>query len=262
MAFSPGFRFDRTIYAVVKPSIPGYLDRSVLLRSLDGGLSWETAANADAQLMSIAVTSDGRLWGGSYTGEVKRILPDSLTWRPVAPPTAVAPTATRPPSVLPTPTVLAPPGGLYWPDNALRSVWQNQKVSGALGWATEPAALSVWAARQYFERGTMIWREDTRRIYVLSDDGKVSEYEDTWTEGQPDSDPNIVAPANLQQPRRGFGKLWRSNAAVREQMGWALTEELGYTAQAQTFQSGIIIVIDGACYIVKNANGPALWFHP
>jgi len=43
----------------------------------------------------------------------------------------------------------------------------------------------VGAAYEPFERGHMIWRDDTREIYVLYEDGSYESYEDTWQEGDP-----------------------------------------------------------------------------
>jgi hypothetical protein len=118
------------------------------------------------------------------------------------------------------------------------------------GWAScpyRPPALS-WAAEQPFERGRMIWLEgipgeSTRSgdaegplIYVLYEDGRFPQwqrFEDTWVEGQPESDPSIVPPVGLVQPIRGFGQLWRENDRVRERLGWALDPERGYDGAYQ-----------------------------
>jgi len=106
-------------------------------------------------------------------------------------------------------------------------------------------ASTSWAAEQPFEHGRMIWLEDvgsgalTRIIFVLYDDGKFALFEDTWTEGQPESDPAFVPPAGLLQPIRGFGKLWRENESVQEKLGWATAQEQGFDTvfQAQIAES-------------------------
>jgi len=103
------------------------------------------------------------------------------------------------------------------------------------------AASQVPAAQQYFEHGRMIWMQSlTLRdrttggvIFVLYDTGQFKRYDDTWTEGQPESDPAIVPPAGLQQPIRGFGKLWRENADIQTALGWALNAEVGFTGAWQ-----------------------------
>ena len=59
---------------------------------------------------------------------------------------------------------------------------------------------------QEFEHGRMIWLEDVgvlaRVIFVLYDDGQFAMFSDTWTEGEPESDPAFVPPAGLLQPVR------------------------------------------------------------
>jgi len=97
------------------------------------------------------------------------------------------------------------------------------------------------AAEQRFERGRMIWMESLTLhdrttggvIFVFYDTGQFKRYDDTWTEGQPESDPTIVPPAGVLQPIRGFGKLWRENADIRTTLGWALSTEVGFTGAWQ-----------------------------
>lgn len=99
-------------------------------------------------------------------------------------------------------------------------------------------ASASWAAEQPFEHGRMIWLEDVgvlaRVILVLYDDGQFAMFDDTWTEGDPESDPAFVPPAGLLQPIRGFGKLWRENAGVRDKLGWATAGEQGFDTVFQT----------------------------
>ena len=122
------------------------------------------------------------------------------------------------------------------------------------------------AAEQSFENGRMIWLEEIqgdsfvqqRLILVFYGGGSYAQYEDTWTEDQPESDPALVPPGGLLQPIRGFGKLWRENPDVRDQLGWAIAPEQGFesTWQQQFRESipsvafvrtldGQIIQIDG-----------------
>lgn len=94
------------------------------------------------------------------------------------------------------------------------------------------------AAEQPFEHGWMIWLKELRyspdhvienAIVVLYEDGRWKKFDDTWQPGEPESDPTIVPPAGLYQPLRGFGKLWRNESYnLRQQLGWALTEEQGF----------------------------------
>ncbi|MBX3083816.1 MAG: hypothetical protein KF716_19435 [Anaerolineae bacterium] len=100
--------------------------------------------------------------------------------------------------------------------------------------AFSASAVSSGAAQQIFEHGVMIWLETERRIYVLYDDKNSpawASYPDSFTDGQQDSDPTITAPPGLLQPVRGFGLVWRTQAGVRDRLGWATLPEIGYTAQ-------------------------------
>jgi hypothetical protein len=108
-------------------------------------------------------------------------------------------------------------------------------------------ASATWAAEQRFEHGRMIWLQEvhgggttyTGVIIVLYDDGRYEKYQDTWAEGEPESDPAIVPPAGLYQPIRGFGKLWRNTPTVRDRLGWATGLEQGFDTfwQAQIAES-------------------------
>jgi len=94
-----------------------------------------------------------------------------------------------------------------------------------------------WAAHEPFERGHMIWREDTREIYALYDDGGYETYPDTWQEG----DPVVIEgtpPPDLYAPVRGFGNLYASRPQVRERLGWATAPEGGYTMWVETIPGG------------------------
>jgi hypothetical protein len=91
----------------------------------------------------------------------------------------------------------------------------------------------VPAAYEPFEGGHMVWRGDTREIYVLYDNGSYETYQDTWNEGEPI---NIeeTPPQGLLPPVRGFGKLWTSQPSVRDRLGWATAEEIGYSMLIET----------------------------
>ncbi|MBN1813452.1 MAG: hypothetical protein JXA14_16565 [Anaerolineae bacterium] len=110
----------------------------------------------------------------------------------------------------------------------------------------EPSA--TWAAEQPFENGRMAWLEEVRgetfvtqrQILVFYNDGKYEQYQDAWMEGQPESDPSIVPPSGLYQPIRGFGKVWRENTSVRDNLGWATVPEQGFDSfWQQRFQESL-----------------------
>jgi len=98
--------------------------------------------------------------------------------------------------------------------------------------------ISTALARLEFERGEMIWVQAEQAIYVLFRDFQApywASYPDTFLEGTPEREAGLVGPLGLwQQPRRGFGQLWRTTPTVRDRLGWALREwEDAYTATIQ-----------------------------
>ncbi|MBN1562661.1 MAG: hypothetical protein JXA10_02400 [Anaerolineae bacterium] len=91
-------------------------------------------------------------------------------------------------------------------------------------------------AEQGFEHGRMIWLRHNQQIWVTiqsEDDPKRGDwycYNDSYEEGEPEIDPDLIPPEGLVQPRRGFGKLWRTNEDLRESLGWATTTEFELTS--------------------------------
>ncbi len=135
-----------------------------------------------------------------------------------------------------------------------------QKLTGAdaelnaeglgLGCPREPAA-PVFAARQHFERGQMIWREDRKWIYVLYNDGRWEGHADSWVEGDPEDDPALAPPPGLQQPIRGFGKVWRDSlGGAKAAIGWAQDKEQGQTALFQDWDYGIAVRFGGEVIVL------------
>ena len=90
------------------------------------------------------------------------------------------------------------------------------------------------AGFQPFEGGYMIWRGDTRTIYVLfGDDSSYASYPDTWTEGEPVDAGQ--APEGFVAPIRGFGKVWVTEG-LSQRLGWGLTNEQAYTVTVEEYQ--------------------------
>jgi len=93
-------------------------------------------------------------------------------------------------------------------------------------------------AEQVFQHGRMFWLRHNRQIWVMVDDpdpnfpgGDWYCFNDTFLEGEPETDPSLVPPAdNLIQPRRGFGKIWRTHPDIQNGMGWAITPEFELTS--------------------------------
>jgi hypothetical protein len=97
-----------------------------------------------------------------------------------------------------------------------------------------PIIEPIIVAEQLFERGRMYYIQPLEQIWVLIHDdndgrsGVWAIYEDTWRDGLPEIDPSIEPPEGFLQPIRGFGKLWRENTMVRDELGWALDDEYGF----------------------------------
>ncbi len=113
-----------------------------------------------------------------------------------------------------------------------------------MGFARSEEPNSVPAAYQYFENGVMLWRSDTQQIYVIYDGGAWDLFDDTFKEGEAESDPSLRSPSGLFQPVRGFGKVWRSDEALRDQLGWAVGKEAGINALIQDFERGAYVRAD------------------
>ncbi len=110
------------------------------------------------------------------------------------------------------------------------------------------------AAGQSFEHGQMLWLSTQGQIYVLFNDGKApawAAYVDTFKDGQPDRDPSINPPANLLQPIRGFGLVWRTQPHVRDRLGWAVNTEAGFDGSYQSDSAAV----PGSTLYVRGQNG-------
>jgi hypothetical protein len=142
--------------------------------------------------------------------------------------TQPAPAATAEPTLPPAPTITrASPQATSSP-----AAEQACSYEYFFDPAPEPcpagSAVNSAAAELPFEGGLMIWLEETNSVIVFYDDGRWQRFEDTWSEDQPESDPDIIPPPERFQPIRGFGKIWRERPEVREALGWALGVELGF----------------------------------
>ncbi len=102
----------------------------------------------------------------------------------------------------------------------------------------------IQVAEQVFEHGRMFWLQPTKQIWVLvvtgQGRGTWQVYDDKFEDGQPEFDPSIEPPQGLLQPMRGFGKLWRENPEVRQELGWAETPEFGYVSNYEYHPGGQI----------------------
>lgn len=140
-------------------------------------------------------------------------------------------------------------------DPQLAAGWDRER----LGCPLAPAE-TTWAAVQAFERGLMLWRGDTRHIYILFDRGFWLEQPDEWRDGLDipwQGDP----PAGLVAPVRGFGYVWATNNVVFNELGWARWQENGLCALVQPFESGLKIARSQAPDCSGQPNPPESgWF--
>lgn len=101
----------------------------------------------------------------------------------------------------------------------------------------QPARTSA-AAQQRFEGGWMLWIDETDTIYVFYDSDEYGnqswqQFPDTFDDEADIAATDVTPPEGLQEPLRGFGKVWRGNERVRELLGWATEREQGFTSTYQ-----------------------------
>ena len=156
--------------------------------------------------------------------------------------TAVTPTPS------PTPTVT--PTQVFSVTQPFAAVWQaTGGAGGSLGAPTMQAKLNHPAGEQQFQFGTMYWRNafgsSPSQIFALVQagpdvtTGTWSQYQDKWVEGSVElSCPEAVLPNG---PKRGFGKVWCENPAVRTALGNATDAEQGSFAAFQEFKGGTLL---------------------
>jgi hypothetical protein len=164
---------------------------------------------------------------------------------------AAIPSATHTPTWTPSPT--ATPTDKPVPPTPTCALAVEAQLAGAwdrdrLGCPTTGPA-TVWAAWEPFERGYLLWRSDTDKVYVFLMQSGSQRIAGEWWE-TPDymkwdgSDPDGVGlspPPGLYEPIRGFGWLWRTYLdGPDSQIGWATDEEKGFCATIQPFDSGLL----------------------
>lgn len=154
-----------------------------------------------------------------------------------------------------TPT--ASPAASATPGGASTSPTSTPPPTGSPGTPLPPATQQpalfptnvvapVQIAEQVFETGRMIWLRHSRQIWVMQaspDDPNAGDwfcYNDTFEEGEPEIDSSLIPPQNMYQPRRGFGKLWRNHAEIRDGLGWAITPEFELTSNYTYIAGGYV----------------------
>ena len=168
------------------------------------------------------------------------------------------PTSTPVSTATPQPTSTPVPAATSTPEcpavsGPFASIWQETQER--LGCAVNQSH-TTWIAEEHFERGWMLWREDTDLICVLYNNGRWAWYQDIWHEGDPDYSCSDSAPMESPPtPIRGFGKIWCTYEPVRSGLGWTTDNERGYHGTAQDFERGSIIRTDGGTTYVLYDDG-------
>ncbi|MEW5957419.1 MAG: hypothetical protein AB1801_06830, partial [Chloroflexota bacterium] len=176
---------------------------------------------------------------------------------PTPSPSPVTPSATIP---LPTPTVTPTPGvfaatGLA-PEGRFKDIWDELGAGQSrLGYPTGPEISDRDYARQYFERGLMLWWDNPQGdayIWVIdspAEDLKSgatwNRYPDAWA-GE-DGYACEAARANAEKgPVRGFGYLWCRRPELQTRLGQPRQAEAGSGgappySHVQFFQGGVML---------------------
>ncbi|MBN1310447.1 MAG: hypothetical protein JXB30_03435 [Anaerolineae bacterium] len=142
--------------------------------------------------------------------------------------TPTMPVATLPPDVEPTPyvceaSVVEQPyenGFMFWIGRTLEEKCELEH-------SFAPGSGEIWVA---------IFDESERS-------GEWLIFVDEWDEAsEPELDPTLTPPADLMQPVRGFGRVWREllTEAQRQKLGWATAIELPSTTEYRYEGSGFI----------------------
>ena len=100
----------------------------------------------------------------------------------------------------------------------------------------------IQVAEEVFEHGRMFWIQPQEQIWVMYDNGQGTGqwqvYENSYKDGEPETDPSIVPPDGKYQPVRGFGKLWREHPEIKDKLGFGITPEFGYVSNYEYHPGG------------------------
>ncbi len=216
--------------------------------------------NSFGEVARLALDSPGKMARLGNTIYVTNLTDGSITLiQDVPVPTPPSPTPTLTPTPYPTfPPTVIPPATRATPASpratpptctiALSSlaapVW-TAGLAARLGCPVETPHSAQFAVEP-FEQGTMVYRDDEKKIYVLYSDKTWAVFTDTWNASLPnDACPGIGVAAGLFKPQHGFGKIWCDQASARVKIGAATAPEHGlYSALTQRFERGQIFAGD------------------
>jgi hypothetical protein len=143
-----------------------------------------------------------------------------------------------------------------------RLLARDPDLTSALGDRLSPQPFLVLGSTQAFERGLMIWRSDSKDIYVLFDQGAFLTFRDTWSSGMTPLSCDSSPPEDRFQPAYGFGKVWCDDPNVQEDLGFATAVEHNYSFSLQSFDSGWLIRIADSAYALVTSDDSAngVWY--
>ena len=100
---------------------------------------------------------------------------------------------------------------------------------------TTPTIVTA-AAFQSFQSGYMVWIGSDDQIYVFygTNGGFYNSFPLNSYGSLPENPFTDLAPSGLVKPIRGFGRVWGNFTFVRQNLGWGLQLEQGYTATFTT----------------------------
>ncbi|MEP0764243.1 MAG: hypothetical protein HRF48_16045 [Chloroflexota bacterium] len=133
-------------------------------------------------------------------------------------------------------------------------------VVAALALAWPAAAQSdqvVYSTGQYFQNGVMLWRSDTGHIWVIAHNGQVLNFPAASYSGLPDNPPLSSVVGN--RPILGFGKVWSNFSQVRDLIGPAIYQEVGFFMRIRTV--GDTLYLTQSNGIVYQINPDNTWVY-
>lgn len=182
------------------------------------------------------------------------------------PPTTVAdtPTVAPTPTMWPTTTAASMATATALPTPCALSIlpaFQPAYLDIELGCPLNAGLDPIATAYAPFEGGQMLWRQDNAVIYVLTNDGRWTQYDDLWREGEAEF--TCGQPSNPPTPVRGFGRVWCDQPVVRQGLGAATAAEIGDAGgRAQDFVNGMLLAApDGSTFVLvgESATWRRVW---
>jgi hypothetical protein len=168
-------------------------------------------------------------------------------------------TTTRPPPSV-TPTLMASatltitdtPAPTATPcvySGRFAEIWNS--VQSKLGCPQGTEVNGGSGAAQVTTTGRVYWVGVTRRIYAFGANGGWSSVADLWVEGNPTYSCEAGRRAGFI---RGFGRAWCDSSTIQSLLGSARGNEYAIAVSLMTFDSGLILRVDGMTRVAYNTG--------